>query len=184
MIEMHHGITLLSGAMMDYNNPQDCECTIEDIAGALSNICRFSGHLPVFYSVAQHCVNVSLLLEGTGFEYVGLLHDTAEAFTNDIPTPLKAAVPAFKELEVRIEQATSQRFGFQFPFEGVVKQADLKMLKLEKEGIKFDDSEWEALRGIRLEMKDRERVELEPWSPSMAYGRFMGRFLELRGRGF
>src|SRR3954471_20188676 len=101
-IKMNDGIALLSGALFDYNNPDKSDVTLDDIATALSNVCRFSGHLPCFYSVAQHLVNTSRIV-APEFAFDALMHDTAEAFTNDLPTPLKWALPIFKELEVKIE---------------------------------------------------------------------------------
>jgi hypothetical protein len=47
----------------NYNKPEESDVTIEDIASALSNVCRFSGHLPRFYSVAQHLVNTSRIVK-------------------------------------------------------------------------------------------------------------------------
>src|SRR5690349_5642083 len=101
-------IALLSGEQFNYNKPEESGVTIDDLASATSNICRFAGHLPRFYSVAQHLVNASRLVEHldsyqVGDEFDALMHDTAEAFTNDLPTPLKWALPIFKELEVKIE---------------------------------------------------------------------------------
>src|SRR4051812_3817126 len=93
-------ISLLSGGRFNYNKPETSDVTIEDIASALSNVCRFSGHLPRFYSVAQHLVNTSRIVPAE-FAFTGLMHDTAEAFTNDLPTPLKWALPIFKELETK-----------------------------------------------------------------------------------
>ena len=49
-------IQTLSGKKFDYLNSTTDDVEIEDIATALSHICRFSGHLPEFYSVAQHSV--------------------------------------------------------------------------------------------------------------------------------
>ncbi|HDI4958884.1 TPA: deoxyribonucleoside 5-monophosphate phosphatase [Salmonella enterica] len=55
-------IQTLSGKQFDYLSATIDDIDIEDIAVALSNICRFSGHLPEFYSVAQHSVLCSQLV--------------------------------------------------------------------------------------------------------------------------
>ena len=84
-------------------NPQDVK--IEDIAHALSNVCRFAGQCHSHYSVALHSVCVSKLLEEVyGSDKVelcllGLLHDAPEAYFGDIPRPVKHNVPGFKEIE-------------------------------------------------------------------------------------
>lgn len=46
---MNTVITLLSGKPFDYNNPEQADVSIEDIAHALSNICRFAGHVKQLY---------------------------------------------------------------------------------------------------------------------------------------
>ena len=55
-------IQTLSGKHINYTDIQHDDIVIEDIATALSHICRFAGHLPEFYSVAQHSVLVSQLV--------------------------------------------------------------------------------------------------------------------------
>jgi hypothetical protein len=176
-VQMGDGIRLLSGAMFDYGDPDSCPVHIDDIAFALSNVCRFSGHLPRFYSVAQHAVNVSRIV-AKGHEYDGLMHDTAEAFTNDIPTPLKFALPIFKELETRIEASMSRRFGFRFPLSPEVKLADAQMLQLEKTHIKQDDSEWACLEGVGSDHL-LSKVILESLPPEEARELFLDRFYTL-----
>lgn len=181
-IQLSDGITLLSGAMMDYNHPENSAASILDIATGLSNICRFSGQLPTFYSVAQHAVNVSYLLEGTGFEFDGLMHDTAEAFTGDLPTPLKAAIPQFKTLERRIEEVMAHRFGYDL---GVapVKHADLVMLAAEKRFVKNDTSHWVCLEEVEKEL-DYDwlwaNLEWNQLSPSEARELFLVRYDEVK----
>lgn len=56
-------IQTLTGKKFNYINSTIDDIYIEDIAGALSNICRFAGHLPDFYSVAQHSVLCSQLVK-------------------------------------------------------------------------------------------------------------------------
>lgn len=178
-IALTDGIRLLSGQMFDYNNPGADLVSIDDIAAALSKVCRFSGHLPYFYSVAQHAVNTSLIVDEE-HAFTALMHDTAEAFTNDLPTPLKIAIPIFKELEVKIEGAMSEQFGFQFPLPPEVRHADLQMLQIEKIHIKQDFSEWEILNGIESDHL-LSQVDITSWPAPYAQARFMARFLELSG---
>jgi len=174
---MDDGIALLSGALFNYNKPEESEVTIEDIASALSNVCRFSGHLPRFYSVAQHLVNTSRIVRPE-YAFDALMHDTAEAFTNDLPTPLKFALPIFKELEVKIESAMAKRFGFNYPYPDAVKLADTQMLLLEKNYVKQDDNQWEYYKDVEFDHL-RELVDLDSWQPRRAKREFLERFEEL-----
>ena len=174
-------ISLLSGATFNYNRPEESDVTLEDLASALSNVCRFSGHLPRFYSVAQHLVNTSRIVP-VECAFDALMHDTAEAFTNDLPTPLKWALPVFKELEVKIEGAMAQKFGFNYPYPPEVKAADTIMLMIEKYHVKECDQYWPGYS----DEYPREAVEqyldvlsLESWQPRRAKREFLERFEEL-----
>jgi uncharacterized protein len=83
----------VSGRKIDVSNPNPADIVIEDIAWALSRMPRFSGHsIPyVPYSVAQHCIQVAEDLKNYGpdIQLYGLLHDAAEAYINDLPSPVK-----------------------------------------------------------------------------------------------
>lgn len=181
-------ISLLSGGRFNYNRPEESDVTIDDIASALSNVCRYSGHLPRFYSVAQHLVNTSRLVSPDN-AFTALMHDTAEAFTNDLPTPLKWALPIFKELEVKIESAMGGKFGFEYPYPKEVKDADSTMLILEKRYIKNDKSVWPLYENIEKNvLKDKVRllnlVDLDSWQPRRAKREFLKRYGELQGAPF
>ena len=82
---------------------------INDIAHALSNTCRFSGHVDTFYSVAEHSLLVSLLCKPEN-ALAALLHDVAEYVLTDIPSPFKALIPDYKELEERVMRAVLSAF--------------------------------------------------------------------------
>lgn len=64
---------------------------ITAMARALSNTARFGGNTYWRYSVAQHCVLVSELMEymQIGDPMEGLLHDGVEHVIQDIPSPYK-----------------------------------------------------------------------------------------------
>lgn len=83
--------------------PRIQDLHIEDIAHALSNLCRFAGHTSEFYSVAQHSVYVAMAVElagGSPIEVLaGLLHDAPEAYIIDLPTPIKAELPVYRSTE-------------------------------------------------------------------------------------
>jgi len=180
MIPLTAGITLLSGTMFDYLNPGASKIDINDIATPLSNVCRFAGHLPMFYSVAQHVVNCSYIVQPE-FAFDALMHDTAEAFTNDLPTPLKTALPVFKDLEVKIETAMSKRFGFDYPLHPAVKLADLQMLGLEATYVKQLKEQWAVLDGVDFEgLQHMPGVCLTSLAPRVARQLFLDRYEELR----
>lgn len=103
---------------------------IGDIATALSNICRFTGHLDQHYSVAQHCVLVSHLVE-PHLAFEGLMHDASEAYCGDVSSPLKARLPDYREIEGRVDRAIRAKYGLPLVETPDVKVADLRMLASE-----------------------------------------------------
>jgi 5'-deoxynucleotidase YfbR-like HD superfamily hydrolase len=111
-----------------------------------------------------------------------LMHDTAEAFTNDLPTPLKWTLPIFKELEEKIESAMAKRFGFNYPYPTSVKIADTQMLLLEKKYVKCDDRVWSHYTDLTAEEEEYllPRVDLKPWQPIRAKREFIERFNRLQ----
>lgn len=68
--------------------------TVPHIANVLARINRYAGHWVHPISVARHCLTLSDELKRQGLDTMtqlqGLFHDASEAYTTDIPSPLKA----------------------------------------------------------------------------------------------
>ena len=123
-------VQLHSGTTFDYANINSMRFDIEDIAHALSNMCRFNGHTKQFYSVAQHSVLVSDLVPEE-HALAALLHDAAEAYCGDMVSPLKQLLPVYQSIHNTIEQSLYESVGVQWPVHQCVKDADVKMLATE-----------------------------------------------------
>lgn len=105
-------IQIYSGKKFFPLDPNENDLNIEDIAHALSNQCRFAGHVREFYSVAQHSVLVSLDCCPEN-ALAGLLHDASEAYLVDLPRPLKQSggFEFYNEAERNLMAAIERKFG-------------------------------------------------------------------------
>ena len=145
---MKNVVQMVDGEYIDLLNPDFSKTKIESIAWALSNICRFNGHTSSFYSVAQHSVLISYLVP-EHLAYDALMHDSAEAIIGDVASPLKNLLPDYQAMEKRIETALFDRLGVTYPLSPEIKQADLVMLKAEREFLMPDTGEqWSILNNI------------------------------------
>ena len=171
-------ITTLSGKHFNYLDIQQDAITIEDIANALSNICRFAGHLPYFYSVGQHSVLTSIIVPQE-FALEALLHDAAEAYLTDIPAPLKSLLPDYRAVEDEVDDAIRQKFNLPREQHPAVKYADLVMLASERRDFEIDDGTvWPMLDGVI----PTDQFVINPVGPRQSYGMFMNRFNQLMER--
>lgn len=114
--------------------PEDVE--IEDIAHALSLLCRFTGHVREFYSVAQHSVLVACLVEEQhpDLALAALLHDASEAYLVDVPRPIKPFLDGYRIIEQAVSHVIAERFNVN-PLhldDQVVKGADRVLLRTEQ----------------------------------------------------
>lgn len=106
-------IETISGRRFGYDEPRANRVYIPDVAHALGNQCRFAGHTRRFYSVAEHCLNVWSYGAhdfGPYWRLAALLHDAAEAFVVDLPSPLKhrPGMEEYKRVERAAESAILQ----------------------------------------------------------------------------
>lgn len=117
-----NAIQTFTGLAYDFEEPTAEMITLDDIAHALSNACRFAGHVKRFYSVAEHCVRVSLALEAWYplsplYAAAGLLHDGHEAYVWDCPRPFKPlfvnekGVNVYEQFADNADEAIGARFG-------------------------------------------------------------------------
>jgi 5'-deoxynucleotidase YfbR-like HD superfamily hydrolase len=170
----------VSGRWVNPFDPDPSQLDAGDIARALANQCRFGGHSRVFYSVAQHSVIVSELVEQRGGDveeaFAALMHDATEAYLGDMPHPLKHRSPlgaAFKEAEDHLEIALRERFAIKADV-SEIKRADRALLATERRAFSAEDWHWPELEGV--EPLD---LELTAWSPDQAAQAFARRYAEL-----
>lgn len=171
-------------------DPRPEDVDVVDIAHALANICRFTGHTRVFYSVAQHSV-IASMYANPGHELPVLLHDAAEAYLGDIARPWKrylmvrspsAGWPSLKDVEKRL-------------LEVIFRALDCPPLMVS------DQKEIDRLDAIMLATEARDLMspllpewhhtpengfqvlpdEIKPWSPLQATRAFLNRFHDLKG---
>lgn len=124
-------MTTVTGKTFDPLLLQPEEVCIKDIAHALAMQCRYNGHCVGHLSVARHSVWVShevALAFGHDpeLEFIGLMHDAAEAYTGDLIRPIKhrPQLAAFKEIEEHVERVIADVFNFAYPHPPEIKAAD------------------------------------------------------------
>ena len=157
-------------------DPKPDDVDIFDIAHALSNLCRFGGHVSSFYSVAQHSVYVShnVPLE---WRLVALLHDATEAYVVDVPRPLKKFLTNYKEIELLNWFAIAERFYLPLEMPECIHDADNFVLRAEAR-ILMPRSEW----AYADHAADLGRT-FQPLEPRAAKMFFLDRFMELTDAG-
>ncbi|HET8885571.1 MAG TPA: hypothetical protein VFM70_04370 [Salinimicrobium sp.] len=126
-----------SGIYINVFEPTEEMICIEDIAHSLAHQCRFGGHLPEFYSVAQHSVLCSLMVPEK-LKLQALLHDASEAYLLDMPKPIKERLPDYKKIEDNLMQVIAKKFGFSYPLGKEVKAADGRLLEMEWNDLMLD----------------------------------------------
>lgn len=185
-------IKTFTGGKFYVLDPMPDEVHIEDIAHALSNQCRFGGHVKEFYSVAEHCYNVSVIAP-KHFKLDGLLHDASEAYLVDIPKPIKRMVnlDGYRAIEAHVQQCVDWKYG---TFHSNVKAQDNQMLAIEIGALMKNPEDysvapifprrnlnWCGNRSFDFppDIHDFD-VTIQCWSPKTAERYFLERFRKLQ----
>jgi hypothetical protein len=156
-------------------DPRPGDVCIEDIAHALANKCRYTGHCTKFYSVAQHCVLGS---RHTTEPLAVLLHDAAEAYLPDVARPVKRYLPGFAAIEETLMRVILVDLDVPLPSEAVqaeVDEIDLRMLATEHRDIMGPSPiPWASIEGVYP-----FGGNIAPWGPEVAESQFLRRYWEL-----
>lgn len=166
-----------SGEMFWPLDPKPEEVHIEDIAHALSLVCRYGGHAKFHYSVGQHSILASRMVD-EDFALQALLHDAAEAYIGDMIRPVKRYITDFQGIEDAILRAVGERFGVELvdlPKE--VKEADERMLATEVLYIRGKPPVPWTLKALPY-----HGVSIEKWVPLETETRFLRSFYALGGK--
>lgn len=175
-------------------DPRADEVYVEDIAHHLSLLCRYTGACSRFYSVAEHSVHVSHIVEQAGGDQAlvraALLHDASEAYCNDIARPVKRAIEGYEAIETAntVAIASALNVALVTLADAPIKQADNAMLLAEAEVLmrpppvpwSVPDVPPEMLEVARYRMRmAQEHGVGGAAGPSFAERAFLGRYQEL-----
>lgn len=166
-------ILLISGREVDPFEITADEIDIMDIAHSLSMQCRYAGHIPFFYSVAEHCCRAVQLyadelrlsteeLRGDKTARSILLHDADECYIQDMvnPTKMRDFMAPYRAAGDRIHGLVSEKFDCLPMVDGqhdkVVKQFDAEAYQWERTNIR-------AGQRAGLAPADAERAFIGAW---------------------
>lgn len=154
---------------------------IGDVAHALSNQCRYTGHCRKFYSVAEHSILVSEIMKryNLGDPFEGFMHDASEAYLSDIAAPWKVLLPDYKKLETILDARMRNQFNLPAKMTDGCKMADWVALFVEaRQIVPSKATEWMAPAGVK-EMAESTKIELRLFAPEDARKAFEWNFAQL-----
>jgi hypothetical protein len=184
-----------TGRAFDLLDPKPEQIDPLDIAHALSQLCRFTGHVRSFYSVAQHSCLVAEIAQDLCVMQLNtpapevlalqaLLHDAPEAYIGDVSTPLKRALRGegqlseYDVIEARIAGVIAERFfdvsdGRASAWAlSMIKRADMIALATEHAAL-FDGP---PPRPWGFDLPQPWPYKIEPWAPAKAQVQFLQAF--------
>jgi hypothetical protein len=120
-----------AGGEFEFANPDLTELRVEDIATQLSRMYRWRGCVPV--SVAMHSVAMSECANTIALSKWALMHDVAEIFIADVPSPVKhvPGMKFYRDTEKRLLRAVAKRFDLDWPIPEELHHLDKRALRSE-----------------------------------------------------
>ena len=107
-------ITTYTGRHFDPLHPEEALICIEDIAHALSLICRGNGHVKSFFSVGQHCIlcarEAAARSYSSRLSLAALLHDASECYMSDVPRPFKKSLTDYLKQEDKLLKVIYRKY--------------------------------------------------------------------------
>lgn len=166
--------------------PDPKAISIIDIAHALSNQCRYSGHVRDFYSVAQHsCLLATYAkkkLKAPPIDCLQILtHDAPEGYLVDIARPVKQYMPEYRKWDHGIDDV----FRY-WLFQGMIlppvpsykDELDSRIIVDERAQLMSDSgNDW----GHKLEPLG---INIEPWTPRRAETQFLLQYAAYTAEAF
>ena len=167
-------IQTFTGKRINVFDPWYGDIKIADIAHALSNICRFTGHCQQFYSVAEHSYYVSQYVPRS-MAMKGLLHDASEAYLCDVPRPIKPHLTNYAGIEHMLTTEIFKRFGLNPGIPDEIKDYDGKLCVTEGYYMMNGIDGWELAK----KFKPILNFDFQYWTPERAESMFLNRFIRL-----
>jgi len=173
----------LEGSIVTYTgrrifplNPSPDNINLLDIAHALSNQCRFTGHVRKFYSVAEHSCRVHDIVP-TELKLAAILHDASEYALMDLARPVKEQkeMYLFREAEDALMECIAEKYNFTYPLEDKIKEADKILLVTEYRDLMPP----EVFKVTDFNGHKPLENYINPWTPEMAKSAMMLRLEKL-----
>ena len=172
---METKIKTYTGKFVNPFDMRDEDFDIEDIAHALSNLCRYTGHTKFFYSVAQHSVYVSQHFS-LRYAKIGLLHDGAEAYINDLASPIRRhpQLAGYNQLERELLARLLRHFCGIVEVPEEVRDVDSIVFTTEAHQL------FQSLDGFSFKHSPA-LFRIKEWTPAEAKKRFLDRYEAVKG---
>jgi hypothetical protein len=170
-------IETASGKKLYFLNPDPDQIDIRDIALSLSRVPRFNGHTSKLLTVAEHSWAGARYIPDE-YKLSFLLHDAAEAYLCDIPSPVKQHLPEYQKMEEGLQACIEEKFGVNL-HSSMVKYYDLTMLSNEAwHLVKSRGEDWDIWKTIK---RPAVTAEFRPLclEPEVARVVFLELFYEL-----